>query len=101
VVTEFKGRIKGSGLDDGKRNQLQNIIQAYFREWLHSSGHIRHVSWKVQGLGKGGCPGLFIGKVSGPCVVVEWGKWVLLVVGHVVLLLLHVVLRKTWCARGQ
>jgi len=43
VVTEFKGRIKGSGLDDGKRNQLQNIIQAYFREWLHSSAHIRHV----------------------------------------------------------
>lgn len=47
VVTELKGRIKGSGLDDVRRNQLQNIIQAFFREWLHSSGHIRAVrTWE-------------------------------------------------------
>lgn len=64
VVTEFKGRIKGSGLDDVKRNQLQNIIQAYFREWLHSSGHIRHVS------AFGGGPGKGFGEWR---VVCDWG----------------------------
>lgn len=43
VVTDLRGRIRGSGLDEGRRNQLQVVIQSYFREWLHSSGAIRQV----------------------------------------------------------
>jgi TBCC domain-containing protein 1 len=43
VVTELRSRIRGSGLDEGRRNQLQGCIQSFFREWLHSSGAIRQV----------------------------------------------------------
>ena len=67
MVTEFKGRIKGSGLDDGKRNQLQNIIQAYFREWLHSSAHIRHVSGVCVWGGGGG--------YSWGLAGLKWDEW--------------------------
>lgn len=43
VVTDLRARIKGSVLEEGRRQQLQGVIQAYFREWLHSSGAIRQV----------------------------------------------------------
>lgn len=43
VVTELRSKIKGSGLDDNRRLALQNVIQSYFREWLHSTGNIRQV----------------------------------------------------------
>jgi TBCC domain-containing protein 1 len=43
VVTELRTRIRGSGLDEGRRNALQSCIQSFFREWLHSSGAIRQV----------------------------------------------------------
>ncbi|KAF8056726.1 tbccd1 [Scenedesmus sp. PABB004] len=43
VVGELRGRIRGSGLDEPRRSALQGVIQAYFREWLHSSGAIRQV----------------------------------------------------------
>eukprot|EP00775_Hariotina_reticulata_P013625 gene13625-13751_t len=43
VVTELRSRIRGSGLDEARRNQLQAVIQSHFREWLHSSGAIRQV----------------------------------------------------------
>lgn len=54
VVTDLRNRIRNSGLDDSRRNQLQAVIQSYFREWLHSSGAIRQViaaitlSWGLQ-----------------------------------------------------
>ncbi|KAF6253343.1 tubulin binding cofactor C-domain-containing protein [Scenedesmus sp. NREL 46B-D3] len=43
VVSELRSRIRGSGLDEARRNTLQGCIQSFFREWLHSSGAIRQV----------------------------------------------------------
>ncbi len=43
VVMDLRSRIKASVLDEGRRTQLQGVIQAYFREWLHNSAAIRQV----------------------------------------------------------
>ena len=30
-------------LDDARKRELQTVIQAHFKEWLHSSGNLRQV----------------------------------------------------------
>ena len=30
-------------LDDNRKRELQTVIQAHFKEWLHSSGNLRQV----------------------------------------------------------
>ena len=30
-------------LDDGRKRELQTVIQAHFKDWLHMSGNLRQV----------------------------------------------------------
>ena len=30
-------------LDDGRKRELQTVIQAHFKDWLHTSGNLRQV----------------------------------------------------------
>ncbi len=32
-----------AALDDGRKRELQNVIQVYFKDWLMGSGHMREV----------------------------------------------------------
>mmetsp|Transcript_16029 Transcript_16029/g.50402 ORF Transcript_16029/g.50402 Transcript_16029/m.50402 type:complete len:121 (+) Transcript_16029:3-365(+) len=42
-VAELRGRVKEASLEDGRKRELQSVIQAYFKEWLLASGNMRQV----------------------------------------------------------
>lgn len=42
-VVELRTAVKSAVLDEPKKRELQNVIQAYFKEWLLSSGNMRQV----------------------------------------------------------
>ncbi|KAK9824118.1 hypothetical protein WJX72_007884 [[Myrmecia] bisecta] len=43
AVHELRNAVKLAGMDDGRKRELQNTIQAYFKEWLLSTGNMRQI----------------------------------------------------------
>lgn len=42
-VSNMKAKIKSAVLDEGRRKELQSVIQSYFREWLSTRPELRHI----------------------------------------------------------
>ena len=44
IVSGFgEARLVQAVLDDARKRELQTVIQAYFKDWLQSSGNMRQV----------------------------------------------------------
>ncbi len=54
TVMDMRARIKAGGMEESRRQQLQAVVQAYFRDWLQSSSLIRQVGGVEQCLDSGG-----------------------------------------------
>ncbi|CAL8467086.1 g6622 [Coccomyxa elongata] len=43
AVSDLRNAVKAAALDDGKKRELQAVIQSYFKDWLMTSGNMRQV----------------------------------------------------------
>ncbi|EIE26747.1 TBCC-domain-containing protein [Coccomyxa subellipsoidea C-169] len=43
AVSDLRNAVKAASLDDGKKRELQAVIQSYFKDWLMTSGNMRQV----------------------------------------------------------
>ncbi|DBB07821.1 TPA: hypothetical protein ACH3X3_009230 [Trebouxia sp. C0006] len=43
TVATLRNSIKSAVLDDGRKRELQNVIQSHFKEWVVNSGNMRQV----------------------------------------------------------
>ncbi|KAK9839640.1 hypothetical protein WJX81_002320 [Elliptochloris bilobata] len=55
AVAELRNAVKAAALDDGRKRELQAVIQSYFKDWLMGSGHMREA-----------CGGVHLGSVVFP-----------------------------------